>query len=453
MNPDQFDEMIRDLDPGDDSSRLGTDDPVLSQSLQQWTELSTRRVVLRTRVSICVAALGVFALVGASALWIGVDAWKDDRQFAVTPSETDQGLNVGMHTEVETGDSRNVASSESPPTLSPPTLSPPTLGPPQISRSAAGDSRTKDNPGESADALANARPNTPAGDLKQRLDEFALFIEQAGPVDSDSWNAAQKYLANQSALTQRAAINFVPKLDDDRQRIRAFDLVCAAAGNSVRSVLAQWLADPLVRPMAWERLVGTESLRHLTEMIPAAQNEHERLQLCHQIASLPSFNSVSVLLSLTREPLWRAAVRSSTTDLHASHIRSLIMLMRERNADLRTAAAFVLASVPGDYVDQVVASMIVGGRFRQPAYLVLLSRDTPQARAFLAQAATRPELTPALVSARMHFATIQPQLQQWIAESKGANHERSDTSQRLLPKFIGVGDRCANVGLRRPAIG
>ena len=102
--------------------------------------------------------------------------------------------------------------------------------------------------------------------------------------------------------------------------------------------------------------------------------------------------------------------------------------MRQRDLQTRTAAAFILASVPGDFVDRAVAEMILGRRYQQPAYLVLLSRNTPQARAFLARVSARPDLNAALVSARAHFVPIQPQLQQWISDSQGQTHEPIDTT-------------------------
>ena len=207
-----------------------------------------------------------------------------------------------------------------------------------------------------------------------------------------------------------------------------------------------------MRSTAWDRLSDVATLGQSVQLIELAASQGERQQLCRSIAMSSESESVAVLLDLTRDADWRSAVRRSAGQLNAIHIQSLIMLMRERNMSRRTAAAFVLASVPGGQVDQVVASMILGGRFRQPAYLVLLSRDTPQSRAFLAAAASSPELTPALVSARLHFANMEKTLHQWIAESNGANNERSDTSLRLLPEIFG-NDRCVSLLDARREIG
>ncbi|MCS7471420.1 hypothetical protein NZK35_32640 [Stieleria sp. ICT_E10.1] len=442
MNPDKLDQLLRASDPANSTDHSDAGDPLLRQSEQQWTVLSRRRVVRRKRVTLCLAATGLFAILGGSAMWVRNDPRQQDTSAAVvtaTDSSTDR-------------DPADLADAADQPELNAGVVSPSHSPSPKGKLADSRPPRPEPVPPPARLTRPTARPSQPVIDRAKPLAEFAAFVDRAGKVDSDSWRRSRDYLAHQDARSQRIAVSLVPQLVDPQQRRKAFDLVCAAAADSQRAVLFHWLADRSLRAMAFERLAAEATVGQSVELIHHAQNDPERTRLCRSIAASPDSRSVEVLLELAHDARWRSAVGAASRELHPSHLQTLIMRMRDRNAPVRTAAAFVLASVPGEQLDQVLASMILRGRFRQPAYLVLLSRNTPQARAFLAQAAVRQDLTPALVSARIHFANIQPTLQQWIADSKGTPHERSDTSQQRFSDALD-GYRCARLPDTRHDIG
>ncbi|QDV46324.1 hypothetical protein Enr13x_62330 [Stieleria neptunia] len=454
MNPDKLDQLIRGSDPADAPNRSDSVDPLLDQFEQQWSVLSRRRVVLRKRLTLCLAAIGLFAILGGSAMWVQMHPRQNDAHFAVVTaadSTTDRApKNLADAAPRQRRPSPIVVPNE--PKAEADMVSPSQSPRPTGKLADSVPPRPKPVPAPAKLARPTARPSQPVIDHAEQLAELAAFVDRAGKVDSNTWRQSCDYLARQDPRSQRTVIMLVPQLADPQQKKKAFDLVCAAAADSQRTVLLHWLSHPSLRAMAFERLAAEATLEQTIELIQRAQNDPERTLLCRQLAASPDSQSVEVLLELAHNARWRAAIGSASRELNPSHIQTLIMRMRDRNAPVRTAAAFVLASVPGEQLDQVLASMILRGRFRQPAYLVLLSRNTPQARAFLAQAASRQDLTPALVSARMHFANIQPTLQQWIADSKGTPHERSDTSQQ---RFTDALDsyRCARRADTRNDIG
>jgi hypothetical protein len=150
---------------------------------------------------------------------------------------------------------------------------------------------------------------------------------------------------------------------------------------------------------------------------------------------------MAILVDLAEDADWRRAVARNAVYLSQSAIQQLMEILRSSNHSQQTAAAFLIAAIPGPQVDWAMAEMIVGGRSRQAAYLVLLSRNTPDAKLFLARAESRVELRPALVSARMHFEKFQFQLQEWIAASKGDRDESYETGQLptdQTPKRSGI---------------
>ncbi|MCA9138696.1 MAG: hypothetical protein KDB00_18120 [Planctomycetales bacterium] len=447
MNPDEFDALIRAGDPAANQTSSTTDDPFVGDCHRQWARLVARRRIVRKRVSLCLAAIGLFAVVGGTSLWVTQNIDRHGHAVAeVASSNAAPNNSVPNRRHIEAIQNADLDSTVI----------------------ASGHPHRKSNDARSADLptkVAEASPRPGSSDpidgnvqghrigsadriepVPSQLDEFATFVEQAGKRDSESWRESRDFLARQTAATQRAAINLVPQLTEPTRRDAAMDLVCDAAGDSERSILKIWLNDQLVAPAAWQRLIEGASFGQSIELIEFAKTENQRTQVCQRIAASTDSRSIDVLLRLTNDPKWRISVGRSAANLHPDQIQLLIMLMRQRSIPMRTAVAFMLASVPGDDVDRVLSSMILRGRYRQPAYLVLLSRDTPQARAFLAQAASTPELTPALVSARMHFANIQQQLSRWISESKGASHEPTDTILRLIPEIIDF-DRCDGFSL------
>lgn len=454
MNPDKLDQLLRASDPTTATDHSGAVDPLLHQSEQQWTVLSRRRVVRRKRVTLCLAAMGLFVILGGAAMWVrNVPGQQDTSVAVVTATDSSTDRDPTDLADAATAQRRPspIDASDQPKTNAG-VVSASQSPSPNGKRTQSGPPRAEPVPRPAKLTRPPARPGQPVIVHEQPLAEFAAFVDRAGEVDSDSWRQSRDDLAHQDARSQRTAVTLVPQLVDPQQRRKAFDLVCAAAADSRRAVLFHWLAHRSVRAMAFERLAAEATVEQSVELIRYAQNDPERTRLCRNIAASPNPEGVGVLLELAQNARWRSAVGAASRELHPSHLQALIMRMRERNAPVRTAAAFVMASVPGEQLDQVLASMILRGRFRQPAYLVLLSRNTPQARAFLAQAASRQDLTPALVSARMHFANIQPTLQQWIEDSKGTSHERSNTSQQQFSDTLD-GYRCARLPDTRHDIG
>ncbi|MCO8124007.1 hypothetical protein NHH03_19845 [Stieleria sp. TO1_6] len=421
MTPDELDRLIRHADPVDS----GDSDALLESSRLQWTQLRQRRASARKRLTLSLAALGLFAMLG------GITAW-------VTSGNQRPGKTVAENTVVDHTKTTQTPSTEVVVAALPETAN--KVAAPSV---AASD-----------EVVSGAAKTAPPEDMPETMPEtiqpepapseasiaFANWVDQAGPVDGAAWRQARVELMRQDDQTQRATIRLVPQLEDARQRARGFLLVTQAAGASQSALLRYWLDDPRMRSLAWRRLTETASLDQAAQMVSLARNNEERLAVCQAITAAGGPQAVMLLLELTHSHAWRTPVRMVCNRLQPTQIRSLVMLMRERDVALRTAAAFLLASVPGRQLDQSVAQMIVDGRFRQPAYLVLLARDTPQARAFLAQAAAQPELTPALVSARAHFATMEEQLQRWIKDSKGTYDEQTETTQPSLPKLAGGAD-------------
>ena len=267
-------------------------------------------------------------------------------------------------------------------------------------------------------------------ELDPKLVSFVKFVENAGPVSSEPWLRASHELAGQSPQVQRLSINLVGKISEPRQRDRAFELVYLAAGNSRRTVLQHWLSDKSMRQKAWRRLVDESDRDDWGDLTRFAKLPGEREVLLHRMIDQGGIGAIGLLTELTRDAHWRQTIRRSAARLSDRQIQALILQMRVRQKDLRTSTAFILACVPDDRVDIAVTDMVLRRSYEQPAYLVLLSRNTPRARAFLTRASSRPHLSPALSSAKAHFVSIQPQLQQWIADSQGENHVPPKTSRQ-----------------------
>lgn len=428
MNQDDFDALIRDADPMRESSC--DEDSLLVHSSDQWQQLSRHRVVVRKRLAVGFALASAVLLMGGAWVWMADRSGQLNDQLA----RSDVGL-PAIDSDLA------VAPSDRPSPVTQPTDSDELTS--EESSAVAMESVAPEDPAEDARHLADVSPKTRSDNRlrkKQRianpevlLAEFEEFVRLAGKPGDQTWTSRVLHLSNLGARDQAAAIDLVSEIKNDTLRDRAFQLVCDAAGPTRDVILRRWLADSVIRPLAWERLVTESNLRDASELVELAANHGERELLCRRIAQSPDPFSLELILSFVGDPDWRIAVRETAPFLNPYHIDRLVRLMRQRDLGVRTSAAFVLASIPGPYVDQVVCEMITGGRYRQPAYLVLLSRNTPLARAFLAQAASRPDLTPALVSARVHFANIQPTLSQWINESQGVNDDPSDTTKHYGP--------------------
>ncbi|QEF97257.1 hypothetical protein Mal15_12960 [Stieleria maiorica] len=422
MNPDELDRLIRRSDPATDARRSDAADPLLRASERQWAGLAARRIIIRKRLTLSLAAMGLFVILGGTLQWVAMKSTTTSSHLAAVDAPVNEkaipahDADAAANSQAASIDAATAAASDQT----------------KLADAAMSDGAAS---GERLEPAVPPKRTVPDEDARQ-LVQFAAFIDRAGEFESDTWHQSCDFLARQDARSQRAAIALVPKLVAPQRRERAFELVCAAAAESKRNVMRHWLAQPSLRALAFDRLASDASLRQAIELLPLALTDAERMLLCRTLAVTPEPDGADLLLELAHDPVWRSAVAAAARELHPSHIQSLILRMRERNVPARTAAAFLLASVPGNQLDQVLASMILRGRFQQPAYLALLSRNTPQAKAFLAQAANRRDLSAALVSARVHFATIQPTLQQWIADSKGPHHEQSETLQRRLPELL-----------------
>ena len=385
MKKDDFDSLLRSSDP----MRHDAGD-TFETSRRHWESLATKRVTFRRRVR-AVAALGLCLILAGGGV----------ARFAsrTTPVAVRQPVH-----------------SPQPERSRPPQNTPSTVQPTERTDLDAGQRS------ESAPAAA-----TP-------LEVFANFMDDAGEPQSLTWTKAVSDLSRGNSATQRQAIELVPLLKDRERRSNALQLVCEAAGESRRDVLQYWLNRPETRGDAWERLVRDATFDQAVGLVVAAKSPQEKNLLCRRIAESSSPAAADVLVRLAQDASWRSAVRRSASSLNADHIEALTIRMRERDRAVRMAAAFLLSSVEGEAVEQIATSMIFRGRYRQPAYMALLSRNTPQARAFLARAAGRADLAPALVSARLHFANMEQPLRQWIVNSQGEYDEPHDTTKRTDPR-------------------
>lgn len=261
----------------------------------------------------------------------------------------------------------------------------------------------------------DAKPSSP-------VEAFATYVSKADS-EKDLWRDAVDEIRAAEVAQQRKVIDLVPRLKDPALRKTAMNLVCEAAGASSWDVLNRWLARTSTRREAWERLVGAANVDQCAGLVDIARTETERELLCRRLISMQHSKTLDVLTQLALFPQWRSAIRRGVTSLSPDQVHGLMMRMRSRDRSVQLSSAFILASLPGDTVERVASSMILGGRYRHPAYLVLLSRATPQSIAFLTSASARRDLSPALVSARHHFSTFEGHLKQWLLDSNGETDE------------------------------
>ncbi|OYP31090.1 hypothetical protein [Rhodopirellula sp. MGV] len=389
MNQDPLDSLLRRADPAS-----GHDDPLVDQTRLTWQHYRRRRSVKRRKVK------AVFG--GAAAMLV----------FAILAiyNVSESGTKLASHP--SSGASNAIETPNVPVTTGPAVSIPP------------------------VDETA-AQSNADKTQLKP-LEQFCLFVDEAGAPASSRWVAACRQLAFHPTTMGRSAVNLVPQINDPTKRERAIELVLNAAGNQSQSVLTAWLDAPSIRYLAWDRLLRLKRIDEMPAMVPLARSDEERTLLCQVIARSEEPVAVRQLLELAQLPLWRKAVRHGVNELHAESVPVLIQFLRSNDREIKLAAAFVVASVPNRQVDNTLAELVLHGWHQQPAYIALLSRNTPNSRAFIARAATQPHLSPSLHSARVNFAAIEKSLQFWIDQTQGQKHETPETSHSLSPESIGT---------------
>ena len=252
---------------------------------------------------------------------------------------------------------------------------------------------------------------------------FRDQLQKAGPHKDPSWHAVTVELAKQSVATQRLIISWIAFIDSEAEQIQAMELVGDVAGSDERNLIAYWLQQDSTRSAALTRALVLAQPDELLVLSSFAKSESEKVLLCETAWQSSDLAAADALVKLSAMPQWRTAVRLSALPVTDDWIMPLLMQLRQRDWEARTATAFVLASIPGKHFDEVATKMVVQGRYRQPAYLALMSRNTPAAKAFLAGAANKTELAAGLYSARAHFAVMEAKLIQWKKNSQGDNQD------------------------------
>ncbi|MEL6108164.1 MAG: hypothetical protein AAFU85_19225, partial [Planctomycetota bacterium] len=364
MSPEEFDELLNQVDPGGARE--------VSRERETWSQLVSRRQ--RRRHNVVLFATAAVILLALGIAWM-VTSDGDGARIAegLPPAEADRSEQ-------------------------------------EIRAQSGPDPSAADADNRMANEFGMAKP-TETEDVKPASprEAFAVYVAEADSED-DLWSDAVNEIRTAEVTRQRELINLVPQVKDPALRETAMDLVCEAAGASSREVLRQWLRPTSTRRVAWERLIEDATFDQCTALVDFARRESERDLLCRRLVSTRHPKALDALTRLALSPQWRSAMRRGIPRLEPDQVHALMMRMRSRDRNVQITSAFILASLPGDTVERVASSMILGGRYRHPAYLVLLSRATPQSVAFLQSASARQDLSPALVSARHHFSTFEGHL-------------------------------------------
>ena len=387
MNPDDFDTLLRKGDPG-----VAVD---VDAERADWKRLRSHRVDSRRRWFRFATAAAVLLALGLS--W---QTFNRDREPARI---TDRR-----------GEERVPEPREQPR---------PEIPTPELAANEGASTK-----GESTTPSAPEKATEP-------IEAFAMFVKKAISKEDNAWSRSVIELRTAHAATQREAIELVPRLEDLFLRERAMDLVCQAAEDSNRDVLRHWLSKPWTRQSAWARLVQEGNFEQCVALTGLARDMDERERLCQKFAGTNDPRLLDTLTRLAMQPPWRIAMRRGLDSLEPQLVRALTMRMRSRDRNEQVASAFILASLRDDTVERVTSSMILGGRYRHPAYLALLSRNTPESQAFLRNASARRDLSPALVSARHHFSVFEGHLKQWLLDTNGEPDEpqtKQDRTGRAL---------------------
>ncbi|MEO1528770.1 MAG: hypothetical protein AAFX06_25395 [Planctomycetota bacterium] len=377
MTPEDFDALLRESDPGSPED--------VTEQQNDWKRLVARRATTRRRMVVFATAAAI--LIATGLAWIatndGGDARIADREEQPVKTQTNR----------------------------PPELEAPT--------------NRSDGAGESS----RDTPEAPEPKEPEPLETLAMLVAKAISGEK-AWASTVQEIREADASIQREIIDLVPQLDDILLRDSAIELVCEAADRSERDVLGVWLNKPSTRPTAWGKLVDTSDFRQAVSLTDWARDDRERGMLCRKLVSSGHPQSLDVIAQLALQPQWRTTIRRDVKRLSPAQVRVLTLRMRSQDRNVKMASAFILASLRDDTVERVAASMILGGRYRHPAYLVLLSRNTPQSNAFLMSAGARQDLSPALVSARFHYSAFEDHLKQWLLDSDGEFNEPQTKQDR-----------------------
>ena len=264
------------------------------------------------------------------------------------------------------------------------------------------------------------------------LADFQQELKRAGIDGSPQWKQVVADLVASPRKVQQRAVDLVKTIPTADAKYRAMCLIGDAAGVDEHGLLLKWLEAPKTRGAAWKRSLAISTSADWQTLGNIARSSQEKHMLCEKLWI--SFDSIATdaLVNLAKLPQWRLAVRRSSRPVSAEGTLPLILRLRQHDVTTRTATAFVLSSIPGQQLDRTLADMVVRGRYRQPCYLTLMSRDSQTAKKFLAHAAQRRDLAPALASATSHFNAMAAQLTHWKELSEGHPHEDSPKRSDVL---------------------
>ncbi|MCC9601652.1 hypothetical protein LOC67_13925 [Stieleria sp. JC731] len=415
MQNDELDSLLRQSDPAKSVA-----DPLLGESQKHWHQFVMRRQKNRRRLRVALAT----AAIGLIILTL-IPSNDGDRVARLQPEDSKElGVREPQNSAAFTPQEKLSTVNDQP---------------------AIQDQQTVAAVQQNVSSETTQTDSAPKTAADPQLDQFAEFIHKAGPQGSTTWTAAVIQLSNSPAPIQRSTLQLVTEITDPVARQRSFDLVVAAAGNNRQTVLLHWLNAPTVRPIAWSRLISDTPVEAISQLVELAKTDAERVELCKTLARSSQPQAITQLLQLVQNTQWRAAVRTGASELNLQQLPTLIHAMRSNNRDVRIASAFIFASLSNPQIDQQLAELIVSGRYQQPAYIALLSRNTPRAKAFIAQANLQPTLSPSLYSARVNFSAIEKRLLFWIEQAQGKNHESTNTSE--TPTSHPVGNAIATASL------
>lgn len=393
------DNLFRDSDPFDDSL---SDDALLKSSRSRWKELASQRQQRLQRRQ----KLGRQGMAALAVLTFGVGLW--------------------FYT-YRSGQVRSVAVVQ-------PSQANPEESPSKAAVERRAEERVEVVPAEESQVVQSALPPSQPNHSLTMV-AFKKELKRAGGVGSSDWKQVVSSLASSSPNIQRRSVELVSQIEYPPLQLRAVTLVSDAAGSRQKNLLADWLKKPETRFSAWRRSLQIAGPNDWTTLASMAKTESEKTQLCRELWQKLDEPLAGTLVELANRSGWRLAVRTAAQPLSRNQVLQLVMQFRDSDLATKTATAFVLASIPGQQVDQVMADMIRQGRYRQPCYLTLMSRDTAAARTFLTQAARSKHLAPALVSAQSHFGQMATELNHWKNNSKGESDEDSQKRSHVLPDF------------------
>ena len=272
-------------------------------------------------------------------------------------------------------------------------------------------------------AVANA-----ASSRDSLLGKFCEALERVDRNQAGDWVSLVSGIRSLPVGSQRELVFGISQIEDPLKLNLAAAAILDAADGSAPLVLEKWFAVPKMRMVAWKLSVEHSSVSTLMTLSVQAKSQEERIVLCNGLARNWREGGVAALVNLSKLKAWRWAVGSAAINLPPQSHRILLSII-DSDAQSRAAAGFVLQSIPAESIDYELAEMIVSGRRRMAGYQALLSRNTKQARQFLAISASRADLSPALAAAWRRWNQWGPQTSQWVSEIRSIEDEDDNAWQ------------------------